>query len=521
MNPKQNSDIPSVVVSGGVTPQQECKELVPEAGGLVIFGAAGDLTRRKLIPALFHLFQGGLLPDRWYVVGSSRNEMDDGAFRESVNASLDAFSKNDSGDPSLRDRFVNRFHYLPGDFEEAGFYSHLRERLIRLDQEHETGGNRLFYLATPPGLYSGIIGQLGAAGLNRSAGWTRIVIEKPFGKDLASAQALSLEVRSVFKEEQVYRIDHYLGKETVQNTLFFRFANAIFEPIWNRRYIDHVQITAAETLGVERRAGYYEGAGALRDMFQNHLLQLLSLVTMEPPSRFEADLIRDEKVKVLRSVRPILPQEIDRFSARGQYGPGVLEGEPVAGYRSEPGVASDSKTETFAALQLYIDNWRWQGVPFYLRSGKRLAKRMTEIAIEFKQVPHLLFKPLLSDGIQSNTLVLRVQPGEGISLAFQAKHPGPKLCLGCVTMDFNYDGAFQIPSPEAYERLLLDCLAGDPMLFGRGDWVALSWSLLMPILDAWNEKSASTPVPDYPAGSRGPKEADGLMERDGRHWRPL
>jgi glucose-6-phosphate 1-dehydrogenase len=415
---------------------------------------------------------------------------------------------------------MSRFHYLAGDSHDPEYYPFLKKRLIQLDQNNRTGGNRLIYLATPPSLYADIIGQLGAAGLNRSSetGWTRIIIEKPFGADLDSARALNRQVRAVFREEQVYRIDHFLGKEAVQNILFFRFANAIFEPIWNRRYIDHVQVTAAERLGVERRAGYYESAGALRDMFQNHLLQLLCVVGMEPPASFEAEAIRDEKTKVLRSVRPISKAEVDRFAVRGQYQAGLIEERPVAGYRSEPGVAPQSRTETFAALKLYVDNWRWQGVPFYLRSGKRLAKKATEIAIEFKQVPHLLFKPLLSEKIEPNTLVLSVQPSEGISLTFQAKRPGAKLCMGSVTMDFNYHGAFQVPSPDAYERLLLDCLAGDPMLFSREEWIDWSWTILAPILDRWKE-GAAVSLPGYEAGSWGPKEADELIERDGRHWR--
>ncbi len=522
MQPEQkNEEIPSSVVCGGVTQQRHCKEAVPGRCGIVIFGASGDLTQRKLIPALLRLAEQNLLPDRWYVVGVGRTRMNDEAFRKIVATPLEGVSTGSSAEPSSRDSFTSRFHYLTGDSQYPTHYASLKERLVQLDKQYGTGGNRLFYLATPPTLYSDIIGQLGAAGLTRSPseeGWTRIIIEKPFGRDLASAQALNRRVRENFREEQVYRIDHFLGKEAVQNILFFRFANAIFEPIWNRRYIDHVQITSSETLGVERRAGYYEGAGALRDMFQNHLLQLLCVVAMEPPASFEAEAIRDEKTKVLRSIRPIPDSEVNPFAVRGQYGEGLIDGQPVAGYRSEPGVAPQSQTETYAALKLFVDNWRWQGVPFYLRSGKRLAKKATEIAIEFKQVPHLLFKPLLSEKIQSNTLVLSVQPSEGISLTFQAKHPGPKLTMGSVTMDFNYHGAFQVASPDAYERLLLDCLAGDPMLFSREDWINWSWSILTPVLDRWRESPAVS-FPNYKAGSGGPKEADALIERDGRHWR--
>ena len=521
MLPEQkNDERDSAVVSGRMIQQGDCTEPIPEPSGITIFGASGDLTKRKLIPALFHLAQGGLLPDRWYVLGVGRSAMDDEGFRKIVAASIESGARNRPADPSSRKAFIGRFHYLAGDSHEPAFYRDLKERLAALDERYKTGGNRLFYLAVPPGLYAEIIGNLGAAGLNRSPekGWTRIIVEKPFGTDLASAQALNRQVREVFKEPQVYRIDHFLGKEAVQNILFFRFANAIFEPIWNRRYIDHVQITASETLGVERRAGYYEGAGALRDMFQNHLLQLLCVIGMEPPASFEAEAIRDEKCKVLRSIRTIKASEVDQVAVRGQYGEGAIEGEPVAGYRSEPGVAPRSQTETFAALKLSIDNWRWQGVPFYLRSGKRLAKKATEVAIRFKQVPHLLFKPLLSEEIHPNTLVLSVQPSEGISLTFQAKRPGPKLCMCTVTMDFNYRSAFQVPSPDAYERLLLDCLAGDPMLFSREDWIDWSWSILAPILDRW-EKGPAASFPNYQAGTWGPKEADALIERDGRRWR--
>jgi len=507
-----------------ISPQKAtCEEPQANPFGIVIFGASGDLTKRKLIPALFHLMQAGLLPDHWYVVGSGRTHMDDEGFRKVVRESLQSFRKTASTPASVWEKFLRRFHYLSGDSQKAKYYSLLSKRLIQLDKEHRTGGNRLFYLATPPDLYPGIIHQLGEAGLNRpikGAHWSRVVIEKPFGKDLASAQALNKKVAQVFKENQVYRIDHYLGKETVQNILFFRFANAIFEPIWNRQYIDHIQITVAEDIGIEHRAGYYENSGALRDMFQNHLLQLFCLVAMEPPANFEADTVREERVKVLKSIRPIPSEKIDQFAVRGQYGVGIVDGQPVNGYRSEHGVKPDSRTETYAALKLHIDNWRWKGVRFYVRSGKRLAKRVAEITVEFKWVPHLLFAPLISENIQPNTLVFRIQPDEGICLTFQSKHPGPKLCMDSVTMDFSYRDSFKGISPEAYERLLLDCLIGDQMLFARRDWVELSWAIIDPILQHW-QKMPDSGLPIYEAGSQGPDEADDLPGQDNRQWRAL
>ncbi len=370
------------IISSIATQKESCAEPLPEPCGLAIFGASGDLTKRKLIPALFNLMRSGVLPDRWYVVGLGRSKMDDHEFRQMARESLGSVSSSDM------EEFEKRLYYLAGDFDDPEYYLRLKEHFTQFDKAHGVEGNRLFYLATPPNLYAGIINRLGAAGLNRPTGpsrWSRIVIEKPFGTDLASARALNQEVLQTFREGQIYRIDHYLGKETVQNILFFRFANTIFEPIWNRRYFDHVQITVAESIGIEHRAGYYEQTGALRDMFPNHLLQLLSLVAMEPPAAFEADAVRDEKVKVLKAIRPIPPEKIAQFAVRGQYGPGLVNGQQVVGYRHEPGVKPDSKTETFFALKFYIDNWRWEGVPFYLRSGKRLPKRVAEIAYQVNE----------------------------------------------------------------------------------------------------------------------------------------
>ncbi len=489
--------------------------------GLVIFGASGDLTRRKLIPAVYHLLQKGLLPDSWYLIGLARTEMSDERFRESVRSALEAFGRAGTIGGPVWEQFSRRIHYLAGNYRDPEYYRSIGERLEQLNRQHGVEGNRIFYLATPPNLYGEIVQNLGEARLAtppNASGWGRVVVEKPFGLDLQGARDLNRQIRQVFDEGQIYRIDHYLGKETVQNILVFRFANAIFEPIWNRRYVDHVQITVAEKIGVEHRAGYYEQAGALRDMFQNHLLQLLCLVAMEAPARFDPDTVRDERAKVLKAIRPVVSEEIHRTAVRGQYGPGVVDGQSVRPYREEEEVDPRSNTDTYAALKLHVDNWRWHGVPFYLRSGKRLACKTAEIAIEFKRVPHLLFESVLSEHIKPNTLVFSMEPREAIVQTFQAKHPGPEVCLETVMMEFNYHGAFKSPTAEAYERLIKDCLAGDQMLFAREDWLDLSWSLLMPILDYW-EHNAAPDFPNYASGSQGPKSADEMIERDGRHWR--
>ncbi len=501
--------------------EELCLERPLDPCSVVIFGASGDLAHRKLIPALFDLMHQQLLSDRFFLVGTGRSPLSDDQFRQDVEKTLRHAGK-DKLDPGIFEKFVSRCHFVTGGYADPPTYQRLHERLKELEAHYQTESNRLFHLAIPPDLYTQVIQQLVAARLTHACGtgkpWGRVIVEKPLGHDLESAQMLTRDFRRVLKEDQIYRIDHYLGKETVQNLLIFRFANAIFEPIWNRRYVDHVQITVAETLGVEHRAGYYEETGALRDMFQNHLMQLLCLVAMEPPPSFDAERVRDEKTKVMLSLRPLMPNSLDQTAVRGQYGAGQIGGESVVGYRQEQGVSPRSMTETFSALKVFVDNWRWQGVPFYLRSGKRLARQMTEIAIQFKPVPHLMFRGLFPDSLSPNTLVLRIQPEEGIALTFQAKHPGPKMCMSSVTLHFAYEEAYGIKLPGAYERLLLECMSGDQTLFAREDWIELSWSFIMPLLNAWAEKP-SLEFPGYAAGRWGPSASDELIERDGRQWR--
>jgi glucose-6-phosphate 1-dehydrogenase len=412
--------------------------------------------------------------------------------------------------------------YTSGDFSDAATYQQLGALLEQVERDLGTQGNRLFYLATPPTLFSPIIGQLAAAGLTReddsSTSWRRVVIEKPFGHDLDSARALNRDITSKLQESQIYRIDHYLGKETVQNILVFRFANGIFEPIWNRRYIDHVQITVAETVGVEHRGAYYDHAGALRDMVPNHLLQILALVAMESPGSFEADAVRDEKVKVLKAIRPLDEQDVLSCAVRGQYDAGQVAGQPVAAYRKSPNVAADSNTETFAAFKLAIDNWRWADVPFYVRTGKALSARVSEVAIQFKRAPFMPFRETAVEHMQPNSLVIRIQPDEGISLSFEAKRPGIAVRTDTVEMDFSYADYFQQTPFIGYETLLYDCMNGDPTLFQRADFVEAGWLAITPILDVWSNLPARK-FPNYASGSWGPKEADELLANDGRHWR--
>jgi glucose-6-phosphate 1-dehydrogenase len=494
-------------------------ERTAEACTVVIFGASGDLTKRKLVPALYRLSQERLLPGEFAVVGFARSGMTHDEFRAKMKDAVVTFSEARRVDEAVWGSFAQGIFYLPGDISNPDSYRQLSALLDRIDRERGTAGNRVFYLSTAPTHYSEAIRQLGAAALARpeGKGWTRIIIEKPFGSDLQTAKQLNQEVAAVFDEDQVYRIDHYLGKETVQNLLVFRFANGIFEPIWNRQYIDHIQITNAEAIGVEGRGAYYESAGVLRDMIQNHVFQVLSLVAMEPPISLAANAVRDEKIKAMQAVRPISRDQVDQFAVRGQYGPGSVNGKSVPGYRQEPGVSPESRTETYAALKLYFDNWRWAGVPFYIRSAKRLPKRVTEIAIQFKEAPHLLFNLLGAQQLEPNVLVVRIQPDEGITLRIGAKIPGQVTRIRWVNMDFRYGASFGVASPEAYERLLLDCVLGDSTLYARRDMTEHGWELVMPILEAWQQTRPD--FPNYESGTWGPQAADDFLERDGRRWR--
>jgi glucose-6-phosphate 1-dehydrogenase len=493
-------------------------ERIPDAGILVIFGASGDLTKRKLLPALFHLRQAGLLPKQFAIVGVARRPLGD-EFAADMRAGIVEFGSADANDPKL-DEFVQHISYFPLKFDDPADYAGLKTELDRIDKERNIGGKRLFYLATAPEFFAGIVENIGAQGMAQpETGVAAVVIEKPFGHDLDSARELNRQVNAVFHESQVFRIDHYLGKETVQNILVFRFANGMFEPVWNRNYIDHVQITAAETLGVEGRGPFYEKAGALRDVVQNHMMELLSFVSMEPPSSFDSEAVRREKVKVWRAIPPVPILN----AVRGQYGPGIIEGQHVEGYRDEERVSPTSGTETYAALRLEIENWRWAGVPFYLRAGKRLKKRATEISIQFKQPPLLIFNRMAGSGpcqeIQPNLLTIRIQPDEGISLRFGAKVPTtPNMDVCPVIMDFDYEAAFGKSSANGYERLLLDAMLGDQTLFSHRDGVEINWALYTPILQAWAAKKPEV-FPNYFAGSWGPECADHLLERWGHTWR--
>jgi glucose-6-phosphate 1-dehydrogenase len=488
---------------------------------MVIFGAAGDLTRRKLIPALYNLAKNNLLSRDYAVVGLARASMSTEDFRKRLQNDMQNFA-TEPVTPDLWEWLERRLYYVSGNFDDPAAYQKLKEQLAEIDKNHSTHGNYFYYLATGPEYFSEIVRQLGAAGLCRETDgqWRRVIIEKPFGFDLDTARVLNLQIKQVLDEQQIYRIDHYLGKETVQNILVFRFANGIFEPIWNRRYIDHVQITAAERVGMENRGGYYNESGALRDMVPNHLFQLVSLTAMEPPISFEANAVRDEQAKVLHAIQPLTPEEVLSRTVRGQYGEGTVDGERANAYRAEAKVPPNSGTETFVALKLMIDNWRWAGVPFYLRTGKRLARRVTEIAIQFKQAPFVLFRDTTVERLRTNRLVIRIQPDEGISLRFGAKIPGPIMRLGAVDMDFNYVDTFGSNPSTGYERLLYDCMIGDATLFQRADMVEAGWKVVSTIQDVWKALPPRS-FPNYTAGSWGPKEAEDLMERDERQWRNL
>jgi glucose-6-phosphate 1-dehydrogenase len=487
---------------------------------MVIFGASGDLTARKLVPALYDLAQERLLPGGFSVVGFARRKMTNEEFRDHLRSGVEAVNRSAGFDERIWESFAEGISYVEGDFTDSGDYQALQDELERLDAERGTAGNRMFYLATPPDFYSSIVECIGIHELDQGPddSWQRIIVEKPFGNNLESAQSLNRSVNDVFPEEDVFRIDHYLGKETVQNILAFRFANGIYEPIWNRQYVDHVEITVAESIGIEGRGGYYDQTGALRDMVQNHMMQLLSLVAMEPPGSLKADAVRDEKVKVIQALRPINPELVSRSAVRAQYAEGYISGKPVPGYCQEDRVDENSLAETYVALKLFIDNWRWADVPFYLRTGKRMAKRVSEIAIHFKPVPHRLFNRQASQSLEPNLLVLEIQPDEGIALKFAVKVPGPTMNLRPVNMIFQYGSAFNVRSPDAYERLLLDAMLGDGTLFTRRDEVEAAWRTVTQIMRGW-EQLPDERLPVYEAGTWGPREADAFVNRDGRAWR--
>ena len=498
-----------------------CIETSPIPNTIIIFGASGDLAHRKLIPAMFSLYRRQLFHEKSMIIGCARSKLDDDSFRDKVACELKKRFNLAENDKKMSS-FLKKISYLSGDYNDPSTYKSLYKILENSEKSSCCSAGRIYYLSTPATLYTPIIKLLGEYQLvqenYQGIPWRNVVIEKPFGHDLESARKLDREIHSVLKERQIYRIDHYLGKETVQNILMLRFANIIFEPVWNNRYIDNIQITVAESLGVEHRAGYYEQSGLLRDMFQNHMLEMLSLVAMEPPPSFAANRVRDEKVKLLRSIQPFNRDNLDQFIVRAQYGSGTINGKQVPAYRSEQGTNAESTTETYVAAKMFIDNWRWRGVPFYLRSGKRLNRRVSEIAITFKQVPHSIFHPIKAEDLSPNVLVLNVQPEEGVALTIQAKQPGPKLCMGSLSLDFKYRDLFNGELPEAYERLILDSMLGDQTLFIRSDTIELAWELLTPVLDEWAERGNDS-LFSYTAGTWGPVEAVKLLRANGHYWK--
>jgi glucose-6-phosphate 1-dehydrogenase len=486
---------------------------------MVIFGAAGDLTRRKLIPALYNLATNQLLSREFAVVGVARGKMSEEDFRKRITDDIQQFATNHV-DHDLWEWFLRRLHYVQGDFNDSTVFLRLKDALDKIDTEHSTHGNHLYYLATAADHFGPIVEHLASVGLMHEGGehWRRVIVEKPFGHDLETARHLNQQLLKVADERQIYRIDHYLGKETVQNILAFRFANGIFEPIWNRRYIDHIQISVGETVGVESRGSYYDQAGALRDMVPNHIMQLISLTAMEPPVSFRADAVRDEQAKILHAIQPLSAEDVLSKTVRGQYGAGIVSGERVPGYREEEGVPRESRTETFVAMKLQIDNWRWADVPFYLRTGKRLPSRSTAVVIQFRRAPFVLFRDTPVENLMPNQLVMHIQPEEGISLRFAAKVPGPAMRLGAVDMNFEYADYFGSQPSTGYERLLHDCMIGDATLFQRADMVEAGWCVVSPVLDVWKALPPRN-FPNYAAGTWGPRDAEDLLERDGRHWR--